>query len=369
MGKVIIFNAGSFVYGAEKGLLDQIRALQDKFEIIVVLPARGPLEKRIRGLFPGVSIKIFPLPVLMVSLSPFYYINFFILSILNLLYFIFYIISQDIDIVCTNSLLLLFPGLVAKITKRRHIWYVREYFSSDLLNWALGLLVRCCSDKIVCQSEAIRTRLSFPQKTEVIYEPLDAGDYKVAEPAVLRAEFNLPEDAIVVSVISRIHPLKGQYEFIKEMEEALAKHKNLFIIIVGDVTPATFKNRLYKKRIKRLIEKNNFKNVLFLGFRSDIGRILSLSDICVFPFLRDEPFGIAAAEALCFGKATFFPKRGGLQEVYSIFKAGSEFDVKKIMEKVSFFEQGAERKTLSFSVPDILSFTAYKNRILPVFEN
>ena len=369
MKKIIIFNASSFVYGAERGLINLVKTLKERFEITVVLPCRGPIESKIRSISVDIDIKKFPLPVLSFSFSPLYFFNFLFFFPLNLLYFIFYIRKHNFDIVCTNSSLLFFPALIAKITKRKHIWFVREFLPCNILNLTGGLFIERFSDKIICQSDFIKEKLHFSENSEVIYEPLDPDNYKVYEKAAVKREFNLPRDSIVISLISRVHPSKGQYEFIKEMKEILTGHKKLFILIAGDITPANLRNISYKRKIEKLKDKSNLENIIFLGFRRDIDKIFSLSDICVFPFRREEPFGISITESLSFGKLTFFPKKGGLREVSQIYKAGYEYNIEKIIEMVLNFKNIPDKNLQNILIPEALSFSKYQNKIRLIFEN
>ena len=57
MKKVLIFNASSYIYGAERGLINLIKALGDSFQITVVLPESGPLEERLKSLSRKVIVK------------------------------------------------------------------------------------------------------------------------------------------------------------------------------------------------------------------------------------------------------------------------------------------------------------------------
>lgn len=368
MKRIIIFNSGAFIYGAEKGLIHFIKALNNNFEITIALPHKGPLESKLKELFGNIHIKTLPLAILKSSLSPFYYINFFFFSIVNTIYFLSYVIRENIDIICTNNLLLIFPSIVAKLTKKRHIWFVREFLPVNSLNLILGRFITKFSNEIICQSETIKDKLSLISEGRVIYEPIDLGGYKIYEPKNAKRDLNLPLNSIIISIISRIHPCKGQYEFLKKFKNDLKKSDDIFLIIAGDTSLPTSKNRLYKRKIEEFIEKNHLKNVKLLGFREDIDKILSLSDICVFPFLREEPFGIAVTEALAFGKITFFPKRGGLKEVYKIFNRGEDFDAKKIVETISFLKKNPSRKPAKLYIPDILSFQNYKNEIVSLFK-
>ncbi len=277
-------------------------------------------------------------------------------------------IRNEIELVHTNSSLLLPPSIAARITKRVHVWHVREFFTGKFLNLGIGTFIRIFSDIIICQSIAIRNKLFLMEKGKVIYEPLDLNDYKVFNSKSIKKDFNIPDESIVIIIISRIHPLKGQYEFIESLKDIINKNKKLFILIAGDVTPLTLKNRLYKNKIYQLIKDNGFKNVKLLGFRHDISKLLSLADICVFPFLRDEPFGIAVTEALAFGKMSFFPMQGGLKEVYEMFKEGRTFDIAKIIEEVNTHNIQRFNESGSIRVPKILSFPEYKKNISSIVQ-
>lgn len=365
MKKILIFNAGVFIYGAERGLLNLLKVLRDNFEVVVVLPSLGPLIKKLKEL--NIKVKVFPLPVLIFSWSPLYYFRFVILSAINIVYFFYYVVSRKIDIVYTNSLILFFPSLVAKLTRKKHVWHIREFFGAKLINQTLGSWVNKFSDEIICQSETIKDKLFLPRDVKVIYEPLARDNYKFYDYRAVKKEFHLPLDSRVISLVSRIHPLKGQYEFIWEMKDTLQARENLFILIAGDITPATLRNRLYKGKIENFIKKNNLKNVVLLGFKEDVGKIFSISDICVFPFLREEPFGISVAEALSFGCLTFFSKKsGGGAEVYKIFNKGEDFEINGIIKTISEFGNLTEKKNLARNIPFILSWEKYKSDILHI---
>lgn len=367
MKKLIIFNASAFIYGAERGLINFIKASKDVVDITVVIPSHGPLVKKLKEL--NVSVKIFPLPVLMFSFSPLYFPIFILLSVVTALFFTFYVTHKKIDIVCSNSLLLTFPVFVAKLTRRKHIWYIREFFSPNLLNLALGIFAQKFSHQIIYQSKTIKHKFVHTTKGTIIYEPIYPETYRIHSPELIKKEFNLPLTSKIITIISRIHPSKGQLEFIEQMKDTLRNYNNLFLLLAGDITPSTLKNRLYKQRIKKIIKKYNLKNVVLLEFQQEVDKILSISDICVFPFLREEPFGIAVAESLAFGNLTFFPRKGGLGEVYEIFKKGEEFNIKKIIVTVIAIKETNKEKLKTLYIPEILSFENYKHQIISVLEN
>jgi len=365
MRKILIFNSGSYLYGAEKGLINLISILSINFEIICVIPSPGPLEKKLKDL--KVKIIYFPLPILKFSFFFFYYLNYFFLSLICFFYFSLYIITKKIDIILTNNLLIIFPSLVAKITSRKHIWYVREFFSTSRINLFLRRFILKFSHLIIAQSQAIKEKLSLDKKTYIIYEPLNEKNYTIYDKFLMRKKFNLPLQAIILTIISRIHPTKGQFEFLKRIRNLLEYKKNLIILIVGDITPPTRRNKIYKKKIENFIKKNKIKNVYLLGFQEDIDKFLSLSDICIFPFLREEPFGIAVLESLAFNKITLFPKKGGLKEIAYIFKNRNIFDVNEIEKILSTLNSPLKSEKNNLFIPEEFSFSTYRNKILSLF--
>jgi len=368
MKKIIIFNAGFLIYGAERGLINLIRVLKDRYEITVVLPKEGPLVKRLKNVSSAVDIKIYPLPVLMFSISPLYYIKYIFLYILNICYFSYYIKSNRIDMICTNSLLLTAPGVIGKITRTRHIWHVREFFSSGTINSILGKIVAAFSDLIVCQSETIKNKLFANNGASVIYEPLNSCDYKTYDVAAIKKELNFPAEAKIITIVSRLHPLKGQYEFLEEMRDFLKEHKNLYLVVVGDISPRTLRSRRYRSKIRELVETNGLGNVVLAGFREDVDKFFSVSDVCVFPFRREEPFGVSVAEALAYKKVAFFPRSGGAKEVYNLFKEGEEFNVEAVKEMAVHLNGNLPPNPKELNIPQNLSFSAFKDKVLPLFK-
>ena len=368
MKKIVIFNASSFIYGAERGLLNLIKAFKNKFDITVVVPGKGPLAGKIKEVNPSVKVITFPLAILMFSFSPLYFVRFVFLFFVDLFFFLFYINHNDIEIISTNSLLLAFPALCARLLGRPHIWHIREVFPYKFMNYILSSYAEIFSSQIICQSEFINRKLYLDNKTDVIYEPLDKGDYKVYERNKARRILRVPSQAVVVSIISRIHPAKGQYEFLVNLRELLCKNRDVVILIAGNVNLLTLRNRIYKRRIDEFIRKHNLENVLITGFIENIGLVLSATDICVFPFKRAEPFGIAAAEALAWGLDTFYPFSGGLREVHNIFKRGNAFRIDDIVKRIISCKHSSN-KAVSLNIPDELSLSRYQDTVVKIYKN
>lgn len=363
MKRLLIFSPGGFTYGAQRGLLNLIEAACRDFRLIIVLSRKGSLYEEIKRLYPSMDLRIFPQPELILSFSLFYYFVFPALFLANIIYLIFIVRKEKIDLLCSNSLTLVVPAIFSRFAGIKHIWYLREFFSLRVVNYILGEMVKIFSNVAICQSKEIAKQLFLCSSgAQVIHEPLNPDNYKIYNYQLAKKELGIPERAAVISIVSRIHPSKGQYEFLKKFSETLKKSPDLALVIAGDITKLNLRNLFYKYRIYRLIRRYRLANIIILGFRKDIDKVFSASDICVFPFRRNEPYGIAVSEALMFKKPAFYPKEGGLREIYEIFEEGNVVDFQAIERELSRVGRAGERSR-GLLIPDELSFRKYNERI------
>lgn len=354
MQKIIIFNPGSYFYGVEVSLLNVIEALKNDFAITVVLTQKGILEDLLKE--KGIKVKIFSFPILQLSYSPLYYCLFVLKFFITLFYFIPYVIFNQFNFVYSNSALVIPTIFIAMFTGRKHIWHLREFFCSASANNFIGWLSNFSRINI-CMSDNIKRNLNLRKDNSVlIYEPVRSLTPKVS--FSIRKELNINENAVIISMVSRIHPLKGQYEFLKSFKEIII-NQIVKIIFIGDITMNGRRNVGYKIRLREFVEKENLKEkVLFLGFRLDALDIISQSDICVFPFLRNEPFGLAMAESLALGKKTLFLDNAGSREVNKLFdNAGEILTQDSLLRSIS---ESRMTRGLKIHIPRELSFVQFK---------
>lgn len=361
--KILLFNSSALLYGSEKGLLNIIKALKESCEITMVVPEDGPLIKIAESL--GAKAKLFPLPVLSFSYSPLYYIRFIALSALNILYFSFYLLRNDIDILYTNNTLIIFPCLLAFLFKKTHIWHIREFYRIKALNRAIAFLAEKFSTGVICQSKNIRKSL-FPgpaPKVSVIYEGLEPGSLDFSGKERIRRSLHIPPDSVIISIISRIHPLKGQYEFIKDISAILKNGRsNAVLLLAGDISPRNIRTYLYKRKIEGFIRENSLESrVRLLGLCEDTYALYAATDIAVFPYRRNEPFGISLLEALAFSCRISAAPNPGADEILLFFSNG--YNILDITVLSDIIKEGVVNKKAR-SLPEDFLFRTYKDRML-----
>ena len=119
---------------------------------------------------------------------------------------------------------------------------------------------------------------------------------------VQRSDFDIPDDAKVVLLLSRMHWKKG----IDTLLHAALKLENTYFLLAGD-GPDLNK---YKKLSRKLDLSDR---VRFLGWRNDRSALLKIADVCVLPS-RYEPFGTVIAEAWYSGVALVATEADGARQ-------------------------------------------------------
>jgi len=137
----------------------------------------------------------------------------------------------------------------------------------------------------------------------------DPSHYRQAK---ARADFGLPSKKVIVAVIGRIDPQKGQEVLLRSIPGLLSKKRDLLFLIVGEETKGELG---YRQRLDGVVEELNIgASVRILPFTRDIPRLLAAIDLLVLPSLN-ESFGYVAVEAMAMGKPVVGTNAGGVPEI------------------------------------------------------
>lgn len=194
------------------------------------------------------------------------------------------------DIVHLNSAGLIPSAIGAKLAKKKVVWHIREPLFESLLGVGAFLSKICInrfSDKIIAIGKCEADRLFKSSKITVIYNFVDFKKFnRNISGESFRKESGIRKNEKVVSMLGGVSPVKGTLEFVKALMLVREIVPNVKFVIVG-YYPITKKvgNKYYKK-ILNIIESEKLKdNIIFTGVRNDIPKILSASDVVVFPSL------------------------------------------------------------------------------------
>ncbi len=116
-----------------------------------------------------------------------------------------------------------------------------------------------------------------------------------------RASFDIPVDGIVVTCVARMNKEKGIFDLLRAAETVIRMDRSVHFLFVGGIFKGNEPNAISEKFIKDYFRENpsHSQFIRFLGTRTDIKNILSISDIFVLPSYREGmPRSIIEAMAM-----------------------------------------------------------------------
>lgn len=167
------------------------------------------------------------------------------------------------------------------------------------------------------QGEQVLRCIPFEkEKTSVIPNSIDTHRFSPQlRDESLRKEFGADREDILVGLVGRLDPQKGQFELIEAFAEAKKKapHLPLKLVLVGHSTPGEGEN--YSQLLIQTIARNQLQDsVKLVGFRDDIPRTMAALDIFVLNSYQ-EAFGFVMVEAMASGTAVIATNAGGVPDI------------------------------------------------------
>lgn len=174
-----------------------------------------------------------------------------------------------------------------------------------------GRLLRL-SDLVVCVSEDLKGRLEakgFPTRRLTVIpngvpEPLPAA---AEHRAAIEGELGLDEDTEVVSIVGRLVPQKAHERFLQAAAAVRQARPQARFLVIGD-------GERRQELEARATELGLADAVLFTGVRSDAADVIARSDLLVFSSVW-EGLSIAALEALARGVPVISTDVAGAREL------------------------------------------------------
>ena len=218
------------------------------------------------------------------------------------------------------------PVTITGVTGLGHVFSpsgMRQRMLRAIVRW-LYHIAAMLSDRIIFQTQhdadvllgqtAPRTR----RKAQVIdggagvnIDHYDARKVSAADQARARAELNIPADALVATMASRLLYEKGVHEFVQAAAVVARRIPNVCFLLAGG--PDSGNRRSITTR--HLTALQAVGPVKFLGFRDDIRTLLAVSDIVVHPTYYPEGIPRILIEAAAMGKPVVSTTTAGVTEI------------------------------------------------------
>jgi glycosyltransferase involved in cell wall biosynthesis len=124
-------------------------------------------------------------------------------------------------------------------------------------------------------------------------------------------ELAIPSDSLVVGYVGWLIPIKGVTYLVNAMAEVMQRHPNSLLVLVGKGDEKGEEEVKLSKQVENL---GIVDNVRFLGWRPDVGEIMSCFDIFVLPSLN-EGMGRVLVEAMATGLPIVASRVGGIPDL------------------------------------------------------
>lgn len=238
--------------------------------------------------------------------------------------------SHQIDLVYTNTAMILEGALAARLCRVPHIWHIKEGIGQQgrvkfwLPDWLLVKIITGLSAKVLVMTRFIgsifeRHQLYGPitQVYDGVYMNHYSGDLKGA---VLRHEFGILDGQLLIGMVASPSSVWKEHEvFIEMAAHLISSHSNLRFVIFG-TKPQKMKNPAYngpwkyfQALKKRVSELGLDKRLIWAGIHPEIPQMMDALDLLVHP-CRIEPFGRIAIEAMAARRPVIGPSSGGIAE-------------------------------------------------------
>lgn len=340
---ILLVGHSGDMYGASRSLLKLTKILNENYNVFVLIPEMGQLYTNLNKLISAERIIVYDGLYIFTRKS--FRIKYLLPTLLrffkNLIFLTKTIRKYDIKIIHTNSGVVPAPALAAKLSGKKHIWHIREWFGDFKKFWPLyAAYMTRFSDRVVCVSQAMAIQFKQAKNVQSIHNGFEILEIpKVAQPSA-ELENKLKDADLIIGCTSRIRLIRKGQEYLIEAIGLLSQKtgRNIQAILIGDYVPGY---ESQKEEFNNLIRKFNLEDrIHFLGHLDDPLPFYRLFDVFVLPSGEPEPFGGVIIEAMSMGLPVIGSNLGGTTEQISDAWNGFLFEnqnSKDLLEKLEYF--------------------------------
>lgn len=308
---IAVMHPSSELYGADRILVEALKAIAPEVKKVVYLRENGPLVRFIEDNVENVK-------VVLVDFLPIIAKNEFGVKgvfkfVKNLFRFRAFIRKEqtkyDFKGFYLNTLATSFMLLSLTKFKVKKVMHVHEIIESPkVVNWFLAKIVNRWSDLVLCVSNVVKDNLVKNLKNDRKIIVLYNGIKKLN----VNNEINVNQ-SLNFYLFGRIMPKKGQWLLIDALskipKEVLAKHQ---FHIVGGVLAG--KDNLLDELEKKITQNGLDPWVKMHPFSNDINPLMENASVCLVPSVMKDPFPTTVLEAMSAGRVVIASNSGGAVE-------------------------------------------------------
>lgn len=326
---ILFLQSSSEGYGSGKIILQVLRFYQNQgFSPVVALTNEGPIQKELAQM--NIPVYVQNLGILRRKyVSPTGLINRFAKNLKAYRFLSQLHKNFRFELVYSNTLAVVVGAYWAKRKQLPHIWHIHEILlgPGSLVRWLSGLLDHSTPLPIAVSQAVADHWQPFLKKSriQVIHNGIPYGSFLESKPT-LKEELGLLESSVLIGMIGRINPGKGQLFFLQLAEILIKSHPEAHFVVVGDPFPGY--EPILKEMKREISEKRLEKRISYLGFRKDIPAVMASLDIFVLPSVLPDSLPTVILEAMAAGKPVVATHSGGASEMVRERKTGFLIPIK-----------------------------------------
>ncbi len=320
--RVLYLHTTSEVGGSDVSLVRLVEGLdRSRFHPIVALPSDGPLVRRLEA--AGADVVILPAMKKLTRRRGAVYLTGFALNYpVAVGRLAGFVRRREVDLVHTNTIHNLYGVAAARLTRRPHVWHIRE------IVWQFGFLRRLevhltrLADRVVVTSDAVAAmfaddRGQMPAHVRKVPNGVDVGAFAPGQSSGrLRTDLDLPSGAPLVGVVCRLDVWKGVDVFVRAAAELRSSAPDARFVVVGGPLPG---QEAHARDLEQLtVELGLGDRVRFAGWRygpAEMPDVIRALSVLALPSKEPEPFGLVLLEAMACGVPVVATDHGGPREI------------------------------------------------------
>ncbi len=231
--------------------------------------------------------------------------------------------ENHIDILhCHQYTPWVYGTIAAAFTNAKVVFTEHGRFYPDSSSWKRKFV-----NPILCKLTSVITAISRATKEALVtYEFIPRNSIDVVYNGIsplapnqeaatqLKAQLELPQEALVFGTVARLDPIKNQKMLIKAFGNIQGALPNAYLLIVGDGE--------LMSDLKALVQQLNLNTkVIFTGYKSNPTNFLAIMDVFLLPSLS-EGTSITLLEAMSIGKPCIVTNAGGNPEIVEHMETG-----------------------------------------------
>ncbi len=240
-------------------------------------------------------------------------------------------------------------------TYHGHIFhsYYNRFISSFIVSIERWLATFSTRLIVICPQQAheISTvfRIAKPEKIATIFLGIEKENYKPVGKG-LRETYGVPDDAVIISVIGRLVPIKNHRLFVEIAEVILRTENNVYFFLIGDgYQKPLIQDMLTQRRMKwsENDAANTNARVYFTSWIPQITVALQDTDIVLLTSLN-EGTPVSLIEAQLFEKPVVATDVGGVKDTMVDGKTGfliSHFNVEQAVHVLQILIRDKDLRT------------------------